>query len=297
MQAYILLAVQKLFAGTSLLSPGTAARMAHFLLTHPAMLAMRTHAERTLLQRAEPLKQSAEKLNVVTPGGTMQVYYWPPASETGANAPVAILAHGWGGQGLFMAQFVEPLRQAGFQVAAVDLPGHGGSASTHTDPANAAELVIATARALGRADILIGHSFGALAVLHAAAGGAPLHDNVAAKKLALISAPASIEGVFRRIARLLDLSAPAEEKLISLAGERLGAELNVLDANLLLERCTGKVLAIHDEDDFEIPLETSVANVASGKNIKALITTGLGHREILMDDAVIDAVAKFAAKK
>ena len=178
MQAYVLLAVQKFFAGTSLLSSGAAARMAHFLLTHPSLLSLRTQEDRTLLKRAEPLKDSADALSVVTPAGAMRVYHWMPETDMPADAPVAVLVHGWGGQGLFMAQYVPALTIAGFQVAAIDLPGHGQSTASHTDTTNAAELVIATARALGRADVLIGHSFGALAVLHAASGGPPLHERI-----------------------------------------------------------------------------------------------------------------------
>jgi pimeloyl-ACP methyl ester carboxylesterase len=297
MQVYVLHAIQMLFAAISRVAPGVAAKIAWFLLSHPDYFKFRTTVENELLELAEPLKASADALSVVTTHGAMRVYHWMPDDIKPGGAPVAILVHGWGGCGLYMTQFVPPLLNAGYQVAAIDLPGHGGSQGASTDAGNTTELVLATARALGRADLLLGHSFGALAVMLAAAGGAPLHDKITPKKLVLLSAPASLEGIVRRIARLLNLSNAAENKLIERAENNLDAAIATQNAQSLLDRITCPVLAIHDENDFEIPLATSLVANATCKNMQTLTTGGLGHRRALLDQKVISAVAGFARKR
>ncbi|MCH2108975.1 MAG: hypothetical protein MK135_06570 [Polyangiaceae bacterium] len=43
------------------------------------------------------------------------------------SGPQILLVHGWGGAGVQMAAFVDPLVERGYSVVVVDLPAHGGS--------------------------------------------------------------------------------------------------------------------------------------------------------------------------
>lgn len=296
MQVYVLHFVQMLFAVISRISPALAAKVAWFLISHPGYFKFRTSVENELLELAGPLAARADALNVVTSQGSMRVYHWMPGEPSPDGAPVAVLVHGWGAQGLYMAQFVEPLLNAGYQVAAVDLPGHGGSDGASTDAANSAELVIATARALGRVDLLLGHSFGAIAVMLAAAGGPPLHDAVTPKQMVLLSAPGSLETIIRRISRLLNLSEEAETQLINQAEDNLTSSISALNAQNLLNRISCPAFLIHDENDAEIPISTGAIASVIGENIQTLTTRDLGHRRVLLAPEVINAVAEFARK-
>ena len=102
-----------------------------------------------------------------------------------------------------------------------------------------------------------------------------------------------MEDIYRRIARLLERSKRAEDKLVTQVEEKIGTSLSDLNTQTLLAHTPCPTLAIHDEDDFEIPLATSVAAQAISKNIKTLVTKGYGHRGVLSAREVIDAVNKF----
>ena len=50
-------------------------------------------------------------------------------------------------------------------------------------------------------------------------------------------------------------------------------------------------LVIHDEDDREVPMASGLALARALKGARFLRTSGLGHRAILRDDAVVaDAI-------
>src|SRR6218665_1552468 len=53
----------------------------------------------------------------------IQTYRW---GDDGL--PKVVLLHGWGGRATQLGPFIQPLLDAGFQVHALDLPGHGHSA-------------------------------------------------------------------------------------------------------------------------------------------------------------------------
>ncbi|MGI9371755.1 MAG: alpha/beta hydrolase [Hyphomicrobiales bacterium] len=289
MQANILFAVQKSFAGISKLSPRLAARMVHGLITNPSLLVRPSSEERELLANNEPILQRADALTVMAPAGAMRVYHWTPESDRPADAPVAVLVHGWGARAAHMAGFVPLLLSQGYQVAAPELPGHGTSAKGSLTISSADAVIKATSAALGGVNILMGHSFGASAVLNAA-------QDLNPDKLVLLAAPSSLEQVYRRIARLLEISLPAEDELIKRLELSSDVSMAHLNAEMQLVHVNRPCLAIHDEDDFEIPINTSIAR-SNIQNMKAFITKGHAHRGVLSAPEVMKAVTKFTKRR
>lgn len=293
MQVFAIQALQGIFSGLSAVSPEMAAKFAYFGFRRPGKLGFKTDIERTLLQQAAPLKSQADALSVVTSHGNMRVYHWTPDINHKGERPAAILIHGWGGQALYMAQFVPLLLELGFQVAAVDLPGHGASESPVTTMAGATELVIATGRAMGRADILIGHSFGTVIAALAAEGGAPLYTSLNPKKLILLSGPASIGGLIKDAARFLKLSEVAINSLLGKLESELDRPVSELDAQELINRINRPVLAIHDAQDSEVPMSASINAHVQDPKLTCAQTSGLGHRNILGSNEVLDPIRTF----
>ncbi len=52
-------------------------------------------------------------------------------------------------------------------------------------------------------------------------------------------------------------------------------------------------LIIHDEDDDAIPVERSKIIAKAWKNSELVVTSGLGHRRVLRDKAVIKKIINF----
>jgi hypothetical protein len=55
----------------------------------------------------------------------------------------------------------------------------------------------------------------------------------------------------------------------------------------------GELLFIHDDQDHEVPLSEAIPLNQSVTTAKILITSGYGHRKILMNKEVIDATLRF----
>src|SRR6266550_1681297 len=60
-----------------------------------------------------------------------------------------LLIHGWSGSATQMTGFAGPLRQAGYYVAAPDLPAHGTSPGTRSDIKEFAEAILRVGRRVG----------------------------------------------------------------------------------------------------------------------------------------------------
>src|SRR5260221_14104663 len=113
-----------------------------------------------------------------------------------SDAPLVILAHGWGGYAAQMRAFVFPLLRAGYQVIAYDQPAHGVSEGKLTGLPDFADLLAELAWHHGEARAFIGHSLGGAAGALALATG-----RVRFEKVVLVSPPADLAGYSRRFAR------------------------------------------------------------------------------------------------
>ena len=214
----------------------------------------------------------------------------------GDEGPTIILVHGWGGHAGQLQSFVLPLREAGFRVVAFDAPSHGASAASRHGGRRvtffefaAALQVIASGET--RVAGVIAHSGGCTAVsLALREGWTPPADLVFIAPF--VCPAAAIDGFARAIG--------ANERVVAefTAGvERwLGHPWSYLDiASLDQTHQRQRLLVIHDEDDKEVPLAHAQALAASWPSSEWLATRGLGHRRVLRDPAVVEAVSRFLA--
>jgi len=109
--------------------------------------------------------------------------WWIPAA--GRGQVDVVLAHGQSGNRSDMLGRATAFLAAGYNVLAIDLRGHGESSGNYMTPGfKEAEDVLAAVAYLRREDkqrriILLGHSYGAVAVLHAAARNAAVDAVIA----------------------------------------------------------------------------------------------------------------------
>lgn len=210
-----------------------------------------------------------------------------PTYTWGEGAERVLLLHGWEGRGSQLGAFVPKLVAAGYQVIAVDLPGHGDAAPALTSVVDFGRAIGAVVQALGPFAGLIGHSMGGAAAALAHTFGA--FDT----RLVLIGAPRSPRAFLDAFARHLGLSRAAQTELEQRIARRFGLSVDAADVGRLGAHVSLPALVIHDRNDGIVPFEHGLALVAALPAASLMETAQLGHRRILRDERVIDAAVGF----
>jgi pimeloyl-ACP methyl ester carboxylesterase len=205
------------------------------------------------------------------------------------RGPTALLVHGWEGRGSQLGAFVAPLVAAGMSVVAFDAPGHGDSPGRRLYLTDLADCVAGVAAAIGPVHAIVAHSFGAAAVLLAHA-----RHGIDAPRNIMVSPNVLIEDAVQRFSRLVALDDAERARLEVQLAAHTGVPLDALRVDSLVAARDAGVLVIHDRNDREVPLVHGEALAAAWPGAQLRITEQLGHRRILRDATVIEAVVAFA---
>lgn len=241
-----------------------------------------------------PLKLAARRQTLPAP---WRVEHW--SFEQGAVAmyrrrdtatgdapprPTVLLVHGWAGDAQQMLALADALAAAGFDPVLLDFPAHGRSGGWRaTLPQFVRALWAASAR-LGPLHGVVGHSLGALAAAHAAANGLPVG------RLALI-APSPPPALFLQwFARSLRLGEGISQRMGSTIERVEGVPLVRFEPGWLGPRLAQPTLVVHDEGDRVSPLAVGQRLSQAVVGARLLVTRSLGHRRVLADAAVAQAV-------
>lgn len=218
-------------------------------------------------------------------------------ATAGAEAPTALVIHGWRSRSDHMRHIIEGLLGRGFRVLAVDLPGHGGSAGRRLNMALAVAAVAAVADHFGSPQVLVGHSFGGAVAVNAAVGSVAGFTPVAAERLVLIAAPSSMPAIFDDFSRFFGLGARTQMALADQVLRVAGRPLEDFVGEIQLRDHPLPTLVVHAPDDREVAFDNALRFEAAGKHVQVLRAPGTGHRRILADSEVVSAVADFAAAR
>lgn len=209
--------------------------------------------------------------------------------------PTAYLVHGWGGWWQQLAAHVEPMVAAGLCVVATDLPGHGGSGPGRhgrrsTDVVEMAEAFVAVVRDFGRPTLVVAHSLGAMATMHA------LRLGVRPQAYAFLAPPRTAEPMVTTFAHLLGVDPRSAAVLRQRVERRAGLRLADLDVVGIAAQQPSlpALLVVHDCDDRETAPSGSVEISTAWHDARLVLTDGLGHRRLLWEPAVVDRVNDLA---
>ena len=203
------------------------------------------------------------------------------------NRPTVLLVHGWSGRGTQLGGYIQPLLDAGYDVAAFDAPAHGRTPGHSTHVFEFAEALTQVARHFAPVCALIAHSFGVTASALALSRGLQVECLVG------IGPPADAAVMLDRFGRFLCIPKATLENLRLRISRRFpGHDWQRLSAQHMLTGLGIPALIIHDRDDAEVPWEDGQA-VAQAANAELVITEGLGHRRILRDKDVIRRTLDF----
>lgn len=215
------------------------------------------------------------------------------ARPAGGEGPVALLAHGWGGHAAQMLPLALALEQQGLQPLLLDLPAHGrsgGARSNLPQFARALEYVANRLVQQGRTLRLVAaHSLGANAAAFAVARGMP------AERLALLAPPASARAYTRYFAHMFGIRETTRAAMQQRVEAREGVRMAQFEPPAVGPRVQVPTLLVHDREDRVNRFADSEAYAEHIPQARLVATVGLGHRKILKDAPVLQAVAQFAA--
>ena len=200
-----------------------------------------------------------------------------------------LLVHGWNGRAGQFHAIARSCHDAGLDVTALDLPGHGGSDDRHTALPEFVDAISEVYAHHGPFDHVIGHSIGAIAVLNGPRFGLKF------KKIVTISIPATkVRSLFQSFTEMFGLSVEKyTDLLIERASKKYNADPNSFDPCIVSKDLDSEVLIIHCRDDEDAGVSESIQLNTMVDGSELYIASGLGHRRILRDAEVVSRVVDF----
>jgi predicted alpha/beta hydrolase family esterase len=226
--------------------------------------------------------EGAVRFTVPSPHGDLAAWKWGHGPKT------VLLVHGWGGRGLQMGAFVEPLVDAGYRVVAYDAPSHGRSPGRQANLFKLTDGLAAVSRAMGPVHGVIAHSLGTTATLLAASRGELKPDRFVA-----VAPMADTRTMSRHYAEMTGFSREVVDEMRRRFERRLAFRWDDIEPMNLARHLQTEALVIHDRDDRELPAAEAEELATTMPSARSMITTGLGHRRILRDAATIGATTDF----
>jgi pimeloyl-ACP methyl ester carboxylesterase len=267
--------LRRFFAVVQMFSPRLAAALALRIFSTPPRRKMETGDE--------PIVALAQKTRMRTGSDEFTVLQWPN------NGPRVVLLHGWGSHAARFANFVAPLREAGFAVIAIDAPAHGESPGRRAGMPNFRNSLYAVLAAHEPIHAVIGHSLGGGAALTVLAETADHHP----KKLCLFGVPGDMDYILESFAMMLGLKPAALAQMRAQFAAYFGRTAKSIATMAAAPSVRIPLLVVHDEDDAVAPFSAGQALVAAVPGARMLSTHGLGHSGALRDAAVIEQVLSF----
>jgi alpha-beta hydrolase superfamily lysophospholipase len=208
------------------------------------------------------------------------------------EAPHKILVlHGFGSTASNFHVYIESMLEKGYQVLAFDAPAHGSSEGSTINAIEYSKMIEIVIELYGPVNGFIAHSFGGIA-LSLAMEKTP-HD---INTCIVFIAPATetitaIDSAFKLL-QIDDKVIRAEFDQIIF--EKGGYPVKWYSIKRAMKNITANILWIHDEDDDITPFSDALKVKEAGfKNIKFIVTKGLGHRNIYRDKSVQKKVTDF----
>lgn len=259
----------------TLFSPFLAASLVNYLW-------FRTHRHDEP-RREKKLLESAKWETAVIEAKHVQVYIWgDDASST------VLISHGWNGRGAQLGSFIPDLVKQGFRVVAYDAPGHGRSSSKSTSLPEISQVIQQLAKQYGPFYAGIAHSFGGLCLVNAVSSGVNMD------KIVCIASAFNVERLVEFFAKLMEVQPKIVERQKRLLEQQFGEGIwEQYSMPNMLSNIAASGLVIHDQDDDAVPVERSKMIAQAWDDSRLLLTTGLGHRRVLRDKAVIKEVVEF----
>jgi pimeloyl-ACP methyl ester carboxylesterase len=203
------------------------------------------------------------------------------------SGPTVVLVHGWGSRASRLCDLASALLGAGFRVVAYDAPAHGESTGRFASLPEFARALSDVALAIGPIHGLVGHSLGGAAIAMA------MRRGLAADRVVLLAPPADVRIFSDHFARTLAIPLTVQQTMHRNLERRLRIVWDDLHIPSVVRELPAAALVIHDRDDADVPHAHGEEIVGAWAGSRLESTSGLGHRALLRDPAVIDRAVGF----
>lgn len=273
--------VKKIIAVLGILLPGVAAGICFKLFCTPLKRAKVHKRESALFDTAsiDALDFRGNRINI---------------QRFGKSERIVLLIHGWESRGSRFFAIIEQLLHAGYSAVTFDMPGHGSSAGKTTTILECDEICRQLQGQFGEFEAVIAHSFGVPCAFYT------LKNGLSAKRLVAIAGLADFSYLVDEFSRILELK-PGMHRRLRVKVERLFSTKediwNEFSAWANPERLTIPILVVHDEQDAVVPISQACKiKEAYPDQVVLVETSGLGHRNILFHNQVVNEVTTFIAR-
>ena len=263
------------------------ARFAPALAVRLALRLFFTPLPSKLAARARALPAAWRRTALPFESGRISV--WTLEDDAPAARPRVLLLHGWAGHAQQMQRLAEALHQRGFAPVLLEPPGHGHSDGWRSTLPQFVRALFTLQARQGPWHAVIGHSMGAMAVVHAAA------QQLGAERLVLVSPPPPPAAVVNGFAAAFGLGAALAAHMRERIERREGVPLTRFELPWLRTRVAQPTLVVHDRGDRVAPASWGQTLAASLPAGQWLPTEGLGHRRLLDDPIVVQHIVDFVA--
>jgi pimeloyl-ACP methyl ester carboxylesterase len=257
-------AIRTAFRTVGAVAPGIAARWAETLFCTPP-------ARR---DGDEGFIATGSRFTIASQGQQLAGWQW-------GDGPAVLLVHGWGSRASRLGGVAAALFDAGFRVVAYDAPAHGESTGRFASLPEFARALGDVAQSVGPIYGLVGHSLGGAAVAMA------MRHGLTARRAVLIAPPADVRIFSDLFARALAISPTVQRTMHRNLERRLRIVWEDLHIPTLVRELPAAALVIHDRDDADVPYHHGEEIVGAWAGSRLESTSGLGHRALLRDPAVI----------
>jgi Alpha/beta hydrolase family len=271
--------------------PGLAARAGFELFCRTDNPRKPNSKQRRAIARAAPLMAQARLHRLKVGSGCVAAHEFRPE---GRERGRILVLHGWRSRTDFMAQMIVSLVEEGWRVVGLDLPGHGQSYGRRLTVRLGVEAVNQASEWLGPFDTVIGHSFGGIVAVNAAIGGISGFEPVRFAKLAVISSPNSFPELFSELGDTFGFNGRARAAMGRVVERIAGNPVPFYVLANQVKQFKGDVLSIHAPDDKEVAYRDGHAIGEAGDHVTHIAFNGLGHRRIVADSKVFEALKSFA---
>lgn len=209
---------------------------------------------------------------------------------TWGEGPAVLLVHGWSGRGTQLGAYAQPLVDAGFKVVAFDAPAHGEAEGAQTALPVFATAIARVAESVGPLQAVVAHSLGAAATSYA------LSQGVSARRVVYLAPPEDPRNYLASLASQLGFSDAVMDRSTGVIAARYGVAITSLRGRQLGPKQTAELVVFHDRDDREVPASEGERVASTWPGAHFVPVSGLGHRRIVRDPAVVAAAVDFLTR-
>lgn len=275
------------FTTLGMVSPPVAGKLAFDLFCTPYPKYKKRKAP-AIFHQATPLKLMLTGDGIQKNGQTtIHGFEWNP---TKANGKTVLIAHGYASYFYKFEQYIQPLLKLGYRVMGFDAPGHGLSEGKHINIVIYKHAIEHIMKQFGPIDHFIGHSLGGITLSLIA----ETIENPNQHKFVLIAPATKTSSTFERYFNMMHFSPSIREAFLEELKQRTNLPITYFEADRAIQNYGGELLWVHDTEDLICPFkDLTDFQKKAPKNIKFLITNGLGHNKLYKTPEIIDKIMAF----